>query len=219
MPLNKTEKNKWESNLHVYEAALEVLRAKITLVTMEYNRLAEENNYSEIQMITDRIKSPESISAKLEKNGLEFNVENIENRIHDVVGCRIVCLTLVDVEAIVDLLTKSLNNTEGFSIDKCKDYIKNPKENGYKSYHFRINVPVTFADKKYSIPAEIQVRTLLMHAWGELEHKLGYKPTDEMEGMQSVIRAQFNGLASMVDSTDTLVKSVMVNDTPKQKRK
>lgn len=217
--ISRTEKNKWESRLYIYQAALEVLKTKIKLVTMEYNTLAYSNNYSEIQMITDRIKTTESIAAKLEKDNFEFNIENIENKIHDVVGCRIVCLTLTDVNAIVDLLTKTINNTEGFELIKCKDYIKNSKENGYQSYHFRILVPVSFSNESYKVPAEIQVRTLLMHAWAELEHKMGYKPTEEMLKMQGAIKTQFTGLAAMVESTDTLVQAIIEPGMQKTKKK
>ena len=199
MSLTKAEKTKWESNLYIYNAALEVLKTKIKLVKIEYDMLAVKNNYSEIQMITDRIKSLESIIGKLEKNNLEFTVQNINDRIHDVVGCRIVCLTLDDVNAIVDLLRRTINRTEGFKIDKEKDYINNPKENGYQSYHFRVSVPVTFSDEKYNVPCEIQVRTLLIHAWAELHH-LCYK-----ENAVGPVKSQFAALASNIEATDQLV--------------
>lgn len=207
--ITKAERNKWESKLYIYEAALEVLKSKIKLVKIEYDSLAIKENYSEIQMITDRIKSPESIIGKLENRGLEFTCENINNYIHDVVGCRIVCLTLEDVNLVVHLLTNSLKNTQGFKLEKVKDYINNPKENGYQSYHFRVVVPVTFSDKEYNVPAEIQVRTLLMHAWAELEHKLGYKPiSSNMQAMEETVRKQFKALATIVESTDNLVTTI-----------
>lgn len=207
MAILKNERTKWEDRLCIYKAAAEVLNTKIRLVKMEYDCLAHGNNYSEIQMITSRIKTTESIANKLEKNGLDFTVENIESRIHDVVGARIICLTLTDVKVFIELLTNSLNKTEGFNLEKCKDYITNPKESGYQSYHFRITVPVTFSNQTYNVPAEIQVRTLLMHAWAELEHKMGYKPTEELVG-RKMIKDQFNALASIIEVTDSMVDGI-----------
>lgn len=207
MAISKNERIKWEDRLCIYQAAAEVLNTKIRLVKMEYDCLAHGNNYSEIQMITSRIKTTESIANKLEKNGLEFSVDNIESRIHDVVGARIICLTLTDAKVFIELLTNSLNKTEGFNLEKCKDYITNPKESGYQSYHFRITVPVTFSNETYNVPAEIQVRTLLMHAWAELEHKMGYKPSEELVS-RNLIRAQFNALAANIEATDTLVDNL-----------
>ena len=203
--VTKVEKTKWENNLYIYEAALEVLKTKIKLVKIEYDMLAKKENYSEIQMITDRIKSLESIIGKLAKNNLDFTVQNVNDRIHDVVGCRIVCLTLDDVKAMIELLRKTLNATEGFRIDKEKDYINNPKENGYQSYHFRVVVPVTFSGEKYDVPCEIQVRTLLMHAWAELEHKVHYKADAETQKIAGPIKAQFAGLAKSIEATDQFV--------------
>ena len=208
MAILKNERTKWEDRLCIYRAASEVLNTKIRLVKMEYDYLAQTHNYSEVQMISSRIKEMDSIANKLEKNGLDFSVENIEKRIHDVVGARIICLTLTDVKKFIELLTNSLNKTEGFVLEKCKDYISNPKESGYQSYHFRILVPVTFSNETYKVPAEIQVRTLLMHAWAELEHKMGYKPSEEIVGTRNIVKAQFNALAANIEATDTMVANI-----------
>lgn len=208
MAISKNERTKWEERLCIYRAASEVLNTKIRLVKMEYDYLAQTHNYSEVQMISSRIKEMDSIANKLEKNGLDFSVENIEKRIHDVVGARIICLTLTDVKVFIELLTNSLNKTEGFVLEKCKDYISNPKESGYQSYHFRILVPVTFSNETYKVPAEIQVRTLLMHAWAELEHKMGYKPSEEIVGTRNIVKAQFNALAANIEATDTMVANI-----------
>lgn len=215
MTILKNERIKWEDRLCIYRAAAEVLNTKIRLVKMEYDCLVHGNNYSEIQMISSRIKTTESIANKLDKNGLEFTVENVESRIHDVVGARIICLTLTDAKVFIELLTNSLNKTEGFKIEKCKDYITNPKESGYQSYHFRILVPVTFSNEVYKVPAEIQVRTLLMHAWAELEHKMGYKPAEEFLG-RNMVKAQFNALAANIEATDTMVENIV--SEPKTKK-
>ena len=218
MAILKNERTKWEDRLCIYRAASEVLNTKIRLVKMEYDYLAQTHNYSEVQMISSRIKEMDSIANKLEKNGLDFTVENIEKRIHDVVGARIICLTLTDVKVFIELLTNSLNKTEGFVLEKCKDYISNPKESGYQSYHFRILVPVTFSNETYKVPAEIQIRTLLMHAWAELEHKMGYKPSEEIVGTRNIVKAQFNALAANIEATDTMVANI-TGDSKQKKLK
>ncbi len=218
MAILKNERTKWEDRLCIYRAASEVLNTKIRLVKMEYDYLAQTHNYSEVQMISSRIKEMDSIANKLEKNGLDFTVENIEKRIHDVVGARIICLTLTDVKVFIELLTNSLNKTEGFVLENCKDYISNPKESGYQSYHFRILVPVTFSNETYKVPAEIQVRTLLMHAWAELEHKMGYKPSEEIVGTRNIVKAQFNALAANIEATDTMVANI-TGDSKQKKLK
>ena len=218
MAILKNERTKWEDRLCIYRAASEVLNTKIRLVKMEYDYLAQTHNYSEVQMISSRIKEMDSIANKLEKNGLDFTVENIEKRIHDVVGARIICLTLTDVKVFIELLTNSLNKTEGFVLENCKDYISNPKESGYQSYHFRILVPVTFSNETYKVPAEIQIRTLLMHAWAELEHKMGYKPSEEIVGTRNIVKAQFNALAANIEATDTMVANI-TGDSKQKKLK
>lgn len=218
MAILKNERTKWEDRLCIYRAASEVLNTKIRLVKMEYDYLAQTHNYSEVQMISSRIKEMDSIANKLEKNGLDFTVENIEKRIHDVVGARIICLTLTDVKVFIELLTNSLNKTEGFVLENCKDYISNPKESGYQSYHFRILVPVTFSSETYKVPAEIQIRTLLMHAWAELEHKMGYKPSEEIVGTRNIVKAQFNALAANIEATDTMVANI-TGDSKQKKLK
>ena len=206
----KQEKANFESKLYIYEAALEVLKAKIALINIEYNRIARTQGLNEIQKVTSRIKSMESISDKLKKENLEFNSTNIEERIHDIVGCRIVALTLNDVETLIKIIRNSINNTEGFAIHKEKDYINKPKQSGYQSFHFQIDVPVTFSEEKHKVRSEIQVRTMTMDAWATLEHKLNYKNDGDVAEM---LKIQFQQYASMVENTDLMIATA--NNTKK----
>ncbi len=206
--ITKAERSNWESKLYIYEAASEVLKAKIKLVNIEYDMLAKKEGYTEVQKTTDRIKKIESIAGKLEKNGLEFTYENIAEHIRDVVGCRIVLLTLTDLYAFVDLLSKTINATEGFKLVRTKDYISEPKPSGYQSYHMNVMVPVTFSNEKYDVSSEIQIRTTAMDAWATLEHKLGYKPSEELETGAEILKMQFDAYAKMVETVDQSVAKV-----------
>lgn len=216
--MTKIEKSNFEDRLYIYEAALEVLKAKIALINIEYSRIARVQGLNEIQKVTSRIKSAESISEKLKKDGLQFTTENIESKIHDVVGARIVCLTLNDVKTLIEITRKTLNRTEGFALIKEKDYINNPKESGYQSYHFQIEVPVTFSDEQHKVRAEIQARTMAMDAWATLEHKLGYKC--ERPAVAALLKYQFEQYASTVENTDKMIATVnagKTQDVPTQK--
>lgn len=216
--ISRNERKKWENNLYIYEAGLEVLKTKIKLLNIEYNMLAKKEGFSEIQKEEIRIKKPESIADKLEKKGLEFTVENVEQNMNDVVGYRIVCLTLTEVYFVVDLLKKMFGNSAGFKVLKCKDYIKEPKSNGYQSYHIIVVIPVVFSEKTYYVNAEVQVRTMAMDAWATLEHKLGYKPSQELTDMAELIKAQFEAYAKMVESTDRLVAAASEQGNQKVKK-
>ena len=205
--IGKTEKKAWADNLYIYEAASEVLDTKIKLVKKEYDRICRPRGYSEIQKISGRIKGIESIANKLEKDGYEFSLANVTDHIHDVVGHRVVCLTLNDLTVLAKLFSKSVCNTEGFSLLGYKDFINNPKESGYRSLHLRVGVPVTFSDEHYDVTCEVQLRTSNMEAWAQLEHKSGYKP---VAGVQDVLAQQLLSYSTTGYATDVSVSSFLL---------
>lgn len=204
--ITKSDKNRWMNGIYVYEGARDVLETKIKLVESEYNRIYVPQGYSEIQKTSSRIKKFESIVGKLEKLNIPFTIENVESNIHDVVGCRIVCLTLYDVAIILKLLGNSIYNTDGFKLLKCKDYISEPKPSGYRSVHIRVLVPVTFSTEHKDVVCEIQVRTANMDSWAQLEHKSGYKPSINRE---EFLATQLAAYSSMGEGIDKLVCSLM----------
>lgn len=130
-----------------------------------------EYKYNPVEHIKTRIKSQKSATKKLERKGYEITTENIKDHIHDMVGFRVICLFLSDVYDIVDFIKKS----NQFEIKEENDYIKNPKESGYKSYHLNVLIPIIIDNKKEYIEAEIQVRTVAMDFWASIDHKLRYK--------------------------------------------
>lgn len=129
------------------------------------------NHTKSVEHVNARIKSIDSALGKLEKRNYDITLENLEEHIHDMVGVRLVCPFEDDVYEIVDLIKSS----DLLQVCHEKDYIENPKESGYSSYHIIVKVPVSFKDDIEFIDAEIQVRTLAMDAWAALEHELQYK--------------------------------------------
>lgn len=148
--------------------------ARDTLMT-EINILMKENEFynktNPVEHIKSRIKSKESAVNKLKKKGLEINSYNLMNHVHDFIGVRIVCSFISDVYDIV----KIIKNSKLFKIREEKDYIKEPKKSGYRSYHINVLVPIHLNNKIEYIEAEIQIRTVAMDFFASLDHKMRYK--------------------------------------------
>ena len=174
--LTKSERDSFLNNLYIYEAALNILKAQISIVNIEYGQLIRQEGYNEIQNEKYRIKTIDSIAGKLEKCNVEFTMENIENLI--------------------------LNN-KNFKVVKVKEYIAEPKKSGYQSLHIRNLIDVNFTTGSYQIPTEIQIRTSAMDAWASLEHKIGYKPEDLM--IAEMLKGQLETFATVCNSTDNVV--------------
>lgn len=151
-----------------YTKALDSLKEKFNKLYKEYQTLGEENP---IEHIKYRIKTEESIKNKLQKNNLEFSSTNIENNLKDVVGVRIVCSFLSDLVKLIEYV----KNDPELEILNIKDYVENPKESGYSSYHIIVAVPISIDGKLEKVKAEIQLRTMAMDMWASLDHKIRYK--------------------------------------------
>lgn len=158
----------YEELLLKYNAALKTLQTQIAILIQDYEF---KNHYNPVEHVKSRIKSYDSIVNKLKSRDYDVTVENIENHIHDVVGLRIVCSFLSDVYAIVKLLEDS----DQITVHTKKDYISNPKDSGYSSYHLLVYVPVYLIDGVEMVEAEIQIRTVAMDFWASLDHKIRYK--------------------------------------------
>lgn len=151
-----------------YKFALDVLETNIKILVNEHEYKYNENIVDHIKV---RLKSKNSSAKKLEQKGHDITVNNLVKHVHDIVGLRIVCSFLPDVYKVVDIIKKS----ELFYVKSEKDYISNPKDTGYISYHLIVLVPVPLKDGIEYIEAEIQVRTMAMDFWASLDHKLQYK--------------------------------------------
>jgi putative GTP pyrophosphokinase len=105
------------------------------------------------------------------RNNLDFDINTMQNRIFDIAGVRVICSFQQDIYDIVDMINKN----EEIQVIKTKDYIANPKESGYRSYHMILKVPVYLTTGREEVPVELQIRTMAMDFWASLEHKIKYK--------------------------------------------
>ena len=158
----------FEGLLLKYTAALKTLETQISILLQDFEY---KNNYNPVEHVKTRIKSYDSIAKKLNKKGCTMTIQNIEKHVHDVIGMRIVCSFLSDVYKVVRLI----ENCSQIEVHQQKDYITNPKDSGYTSYHLLVYIPVNLLDGVTLVEAEIQVRTIAMDFWASLEHKLSYK--------------------------------------------
>lgn len=160
-----------------YKCAIMEVETKLNVLNEEFSLQHDRNP---INTIKTRLKSIISITEKLERNGLELTVENIEAYLSDVAGIRVICSFTDDVYIIANALLSQ----DDITLIRKKDYIKNPKENGYRSLHLLVNVPIFLANEKKIMKVEIQLRTIAMDVWASLEHQLRYKKnvtfSDEM---------------------------------------
>ena len=160
-----------------YRCALMEVETKFNVLDEDFSLQFDRNP---IESIKGRIKRPESIHKKLLKYGLDVSIDNIKNNINDIAGIRVVCSFLDDVYVLADALLKQ----DDITLIEKKDYIQHPKENGYRSLHLIVAVPIFLAHEKRMMNVEIQLRTIAMDFWASLEHQLRYKKdfvyTDEM---------------------------------------
>ncbi|TCZ80249.1 GTP pyrophosphokinase family protein [Paenibacillus albiflavus] len=151
-----------------YKFALDAMETKIEILKEEFQFL---HDYNPIEHTSSRLKSPESIMKKLYKKGGELSFDGMKEHIKDIAGIRITCSFINDIYRISDML----QSQEDIKFVEVKDYIKNPKKNGYQSLHLLIEIPVYMSDRKEDVSVEIQIRTIAMDFWASLEHKIYYK--------------------------------------------
>ena len=153
---------------HLYRSALKVAVTQMEILDEEFARLYD---HSPIHHIEYRIKTLESIVDKLKRRGHEVNIDNIYAHIQDVAGIRVICNYLDDIYYLRSLLTRN----ESFRVIREVDYIKQPKDTGYRSLHLIVEVPFVISECTLKLPVEIQLRTIAMDMWASLEHELRYK--------------------------------------------
>lgn len=150
------------------ECALRELETKLNVLNDEFSTLY---NYNPIETIKTRIKDPISIVEKMQRKNILPTIENIENTLNDIAGVRVICSFPEDIYAIADMLTKQ----DDITLISRKDYIANPKPNGYRSLHLIVGIPIFLSTGKLMMRAEVQFRTIAMDFWASLDHKLKYK--------------------------------------------
>ncbi|MBQ7499782.1 MAG: GTP pyrophosphokinase family protein [Clostridia bacterium] len=151
-----------------YNCAMMEVETKFRVLDEDFSL---ENDRNPIESIKTRLKSPESILEKLTAKRLPMTVESIEENIRDIAGVRVICLFPDDVYMLADALLRQ----DDITLIEKKDYIKNPKDNGYRSLHLIVEVPIFLADETRRMKVEIQLRTIAMDCWATLEHQMIYK--------------------------------------------
>ena len=164
----------FEKLMFIYSIAIRELETKMEIMKDEFKIFY---NYDLIDHINTRIKTPESIIEKMKKRNLSLNYKEMIKNINDIAGIRIICPLKKDIFSIRNLIEK----IPEINILTEKDYVTHPKESGYSSYHLVVEIPVTLSQNIVYVKAEIQIRTIAMDFWASLEHKMKYKPEEEID--------------------------------------
>ena len=188
----------WETIILLYNSALKEIGTKLEILNDEFQHV---HQYNPIEHIKSRIKTPESIVKKLRRRGYESTIDNMVKYVNDIAGIRIICSFTSDIYRIANMLA-SQSDIKVLSI---KDYIRNPKESGYKSYHMIITVPIFLSDSCVDTKVEIQIRTVAMDFWASLEHKINYKFEGEAP---EHIKRELSECAEMVSDLDAKMMSL-----------
>ena len=168
MPKGYEDVDSWKTLMFLYNSALKEVGTKLEILNDEFQHV---HRYNPIEHIKTRIKTPESIVKKLKRNGYEDTMENMIEYINDIAGVRLICSFTSDIYRLAEMI----GNQNDLKVMTIKDYIKNPKDSGYKSYHMLISVPIYLSDSVVDTKVEIQIRTIAMDFWASLEHKIYYK--------------------------------------------
>ena len=177
-----------------YSSAMLEIETKFKVLNIEFNGKFDRNP---IDSIKTRLKTPKSIIEKMDRIGVPLSVENIEHKLSDVAGVRVICSFVDDIYRLADMLALQ----DDVYILKTKDYIKNPKPSGYRSLHLIVEVPIFLSQEKRFMRVEVQLRTIAMDFWASLEHKLRYKKDIPQEHAQEIAR-QLIECAETVSRTD-----------------
>lgn len=165
---NYEDVDSWKTIMFLYTSALKEVGTKLEILNDEFQHV---HQYNPIEHIKTRVKTAESIVKKLRRYGYESSIENMVKYVNDIAGVRVICSFTSDIYRLAEMI----GNQSDLKVLSIKDYIKNPKESGYKSYHMLVSVPIFLSDSVVDTKVEIQIRTIAMDFWASLEHKLKYK--------------------------------------------
>ena len=182
----------WSTVMLLYNSALKKINIKLEILNDEFQHA---HQYNPIEHVKTRLKSAESIVRKLKRRGYESTTENMVKYVNDIAGVRVICSFTSDIYRIADMLSSQSDIHVLF----IKDYIKNPKESGYKSYHMIVTVPIYLSNGAVETKVEIQIRTVAMDFWATLEHKINYKFFDNVP---EHIKRELRSCAEMVSDLD-----------------
>lgn len=175
-----------------YHCAILEMRTKLEVLSKDMTVRYRRNP---IEFIESRLKKPSSIARKLKRMGLEVTVDNMTQHLSDIAGIRVLCAYIDDIYEIARMLARQ----KDVKIITVKDYIKTPKDNGYRSYHLIVEIPVYFSDEVRPVRCEIQIRTIAMDFWATLDHDMQYKK--QVEDSEAIMR-ELKECADVIHQTD-----------------
>ena len=185
---NNEIKERLQTYTAPYRELMSYYRCAMMEVSTKFNVLDEELSLqydrNPIEAIKTRLKSPESIMDKLSRRGLPFSAESIEQNLNDIAGVRVICAYISDIYMLRDALLRQ----DDIVLLQEKDYIKNPKPNGYRSLHLIVETPIFLHDQKKQMRVEVQFRTMAMDWWASVGHKLRYKKPAAPEEVNSELK-------------------------------
>ena len=183
---------------HLYESAIREVKTKLEILDGEFK---SKYDYNPIHHIEDRLKSPQSILEKLRRKGYPFTCDAARSELNDIAGVRVICNYIEDIYTVANLLTMQ----DDVELIVRKDYIENPKPNGYRSLHLVIKTPVYLSDRKEMVNVEVQIRTIAMDFWASLEHELKYKTDTEVS---AELAQQLKQCAETIADTDKQMQQI-----------
>lgn len=189
--LNSSELKNWARDYAMpYKELMAYYRCAMMEVETKFNVLNEELSLlydrNPIETIKARLKSPESIVDKAVRKNIPLTVDSIEKNLHDIAGLRIICSFPSDIYMLADALLRQ----DDVTLIERKDYIQNPKPNGYRSLHLIIETPIFLHSQTRMMKVEVQFRTIAMDWWASLEHKIRYKK--DLKDDEAIARELFS---------------------------
>lgn len=175
-----------------YQSAIRQVRTKLEILDDEFHLRYRRNP---IHHMESRMKNAQSILQKLQRKNLPITVESAMENLFDIAGIRVVCSYIDDIYAIAEMIT----GQDDIELLRIRDYIKTPKENGYRSLHLILQVPIFLSDGKQKVPVEVQIRTIAMDFWASLEHQIRYK---EVVDAPDDLNAELLEVAQQIASLD-----------------
>lgn len=186
-----------------YESAIREVQTKLEILNAELSVIRDD---SPISSIHSRLKKPASIYGKLIRQGNEISLRSVEENLNDVAGIRVICAFIDDIYKVAKMLVRQ----DDITLIEVKDYIKNPKANGYRSFHMILEIPVFFAEEKKPMRVEVQIRTVAMDFWASLEHQIRYKKGLPRKKADE-IAAELKGCADTIAETDRRMLAIKEN--------
>ena len=193
-----------------YKFALEEISTKVNILKEEFRLM---HDYNPIEHVNTRVKSVESLLKKVQKKNLPLSLEVIQENIKDIAGIRIICSFVSDIYRISEMIQAQSD----IEVVEVKDYIQQPKSNGYQSLHIIMKIPVFMSDRTINVYVEMQIGTIAMDFWASLEHKIYYKYNKQIpEYLTRQLKEAANTVADLDRKMEYINKEINIlkeNDT------